>query len=113
MLFKTWVMRLNRDEAITVAKDWLQIRDHLFGSLRYARYVWEYSSELGVACDYLVSKFVYIPSPFGLTINLPQSFRWEQGWLVVFNPHGREAENSDQCVLVWIDEVRGTVQGKV
>lgn len=104
---------MTREEVIAVATDWLQGSGHSFGSLRYARYLWDFRSGLGLACDNLARHFVYIPSPFGPGVQMPRYFQMEQGWLVVFNPPERDAENSDECVVVWVDESRGTVQGRV
>ena len=104
---------MTNEEAIVVATDWLRDNDHSFGALRYARFMWDFRSGLGLASAYLARHFFYIPSQFGTGVQLPRYFLLEQGWLVVFNPDEREAENPDECVLVWIDEWRGTVRGRV
>ena len=96
-----------------MATNWLRDNDHTFGSLRYARYMWDFSSGLGLACDYLARHFIFVPSPFGPGIQLPRYFQLAHGWLVVFNPDDQEAENPDECAVVWVDESRGSVRGKV
>jgi hypothetical protein len=75
--------------------------------------MWDFRSGEGLACDYLARHFVYIPSPFGSGLQVPRYFQMKHGWLVVFNPNEQEAENPDQCVVVWVDESRDTVRGRV
>lgn len=104
---------MTREEAIAQATGWLDHHGHDFGTLRYARYMWDFRSGLDLACDRLAWQFFFLPSPFGSGIHLPNCFRLNHGWLVVFDPPDQPAENPEQTIVLWVDEVRGSVEGRV
>ena len=104
---------LTENEVIAFAIDWIRTYGRKFGALRYARYMWDFRSGLGFEGDRLARHFVYFPTPHGRYIQLPEYFEFKQGWLVVFNPQEREAENPDECALLWIDDSSNSVREKV
>src|SRR2546423_610804 len=88
----------------------LEETGNIAGSLRYARYLWDFRSGLTVACDQQANRLFYIPSPFGPS---PQGLflhRLTHGWLVVFNPPDREAINPEECIVAWVDEADSHVR---
>jgi hypothetical protein len=98
-------------EASVVANDWMSGHGFATGRLRHVRYLWDFCSGHRISCDRVARRFFFIPSPFGFSS--PVACALAHGWLVVFDPPSREAENPDECPAVWINECDGAVHGDI
>ena len=100
---------MTRNDAVSLATDWLFTREIRVGACRYASFKWDFAKE-----D-VASGVALLPSPFGWHggEHCTQIRKLCEGWLVVFNPPDREPEGRDQCIVVWIGETKREIRQQV